>query len=501
MRMKWTLPSLDWLRRRGRPARPGPGSLVALSLDGHWLEAVQARRTNGSMEVLKSVRVTLALDPQEADPVVLGREIRQHLDAAGIRERHCVLALPPNWLFSLSFPLPDLPEEDLESLIQLEAERGFPTSPESLQVSRSRYRLPGGAAGVTLLGLARQHLERLEVALRAAHLRPLSLTVGLAALPGLNGEPDEGTLILQPGEQGVDLQVACGGGLALVRTLTLPAEETASSPSAGAASAAGSDPLTREIRITLGQLPPAVGETLRRLRVVGDGPEAERLAARLRERLTGAGLAVEWWREPPREFQGVRLPQGATLTPALAVAARYLAQQPPALEFLPPRVSRWQALVQKYAPTRRLAVAGAATAGILLLVLLALAAQQIRLSYWRAKWNAIRAEVTALEKVQQHIRQFRPWYDESFRTLSILKRLTEAFPEDGTVSAKSVEIRPGSTGVTCSGTARDNAALLRTLDKLRAMPEVREVKVEHIRGNAPMQFTVNFRWADTGAPP
>lgn len=493
--MKRTLPSLEWLRRRGRPARPGTGPLVVLSLDGRRLEAVQARRTNGSMEVLKSVRVTLALDPQEADPGALGREIRQHLDAAGIRERHCVMALPLSWLFSLSFPLPELPEADLESLIQLEAERGFPASLDTLQVARSRYRLPSGAAGVTLLGLGRQHLDRLEAALRAAHLRPLSLTVGLAALPGLNGKPDEGILILQPGEQGVELQVACGGGLALVRTLTLPAEET-SSPAAGAA-----DPLIREIRITLGQLPPPVGESIRRLRVVGDGPEAERIAARLRERPAAAGLPVEWWHEPPGEFQGVRLPPGVALTPALAVAARHLAQQPPALEFLPPRVSRWQALLQKFAPTRRLAAAGAATAGIVLLVILALAVQQIRLSYWRVKWNSIRAEVTALEKVQQQVRQFRPWYDESFRSLSILKRLTEAFPEDGAVSAKSVEIRPGSTGVTCSGTARDNAALLRTLDKLRAMPEVRNLKVEQIRGSAPMQFTVNFRWADAGPTP
>jgi hypothetical protein len=32
------------------------------------------------------------------------------------------------------------------------------------------------------------------------------------------------------------------------------------------------------------------------------------------------------------------------------------------------------------------------------------------------------------------------------------------------------------------------------------MPEVRGLKVEQIRGNAPMQFTVNFQWSEAGAP-
>jgi len=75
--------------------------------------------------------------------------------------------------------------------------------------------------------------------------------------------------------------------------------------------------------------------------------------------------------------------------------------------------------------------------------------------------------------------------------------LTTAFPEDGIVSAKTVEIRDVNT-VTCSGTARDNAALLRTLNQLRSATGVTALKVDQIRGKAPMQFTFDFQWGEGG---
>jgi hypothetical protein len=56
-------------------------------------------------------------------------------------------------------------------------------------------------------------------------------------------------------------------------------------------------------------------------------------------------------------------------------------------------------------------------------------------------------------KTQAKIKQYRPWYDESARSLSILRQLTQAFPEDGVVTAKTLEIREANL-VTCTGTAR-----------------------------------------------
>ena len=44
----------------------------------------------------------------------------------------------------------------------------------------------------------------------------------------------------------------------------------------------------------------------------------------------------------------------------------------------------------------------------------------------------------------EQIRQYRPWYDGTFRDLAILRQLSLAFPEDGAVTAKTIEIHDGN---------------------------------------------------------
>ena len=115
----------------------------------------------------------------------------------------------------------------------------------------------------------------------------------------------------------------------------------------------------------------------------------------------------------------------------------------------------------------------------------------------RARWADMQVKVGELETMQQKIRQYRPWFDESLRSLSILRQLTMSFPEDGVVTAKTVEIRDANL-VTCTGTARDNASLLRTLGKLRDAGNVSDLKVDRIQGKSPIQFTFDFRWVEGG---
>ena len=106
-------------------------------------------------------------------------------------------------------------------------------------------------------------------------------------------------------------------------------------------------------------------------------------------------------------------------------------------------------------------------------------------------------QVHDLEGMQVQIRRFRPWFDNSFRNLTMLRKITEAFPEDGVVTAKTLEIRDVSS-VSCSGVANDNQALLKMLDQLRASKDVRDLKVDNIRGKTPLQFTLNFHWGEGG---
>ena len=96
------------------------------------------------------------------------------------------------------------------------------------------------------------------------------------------------------------------------------------------------------------------------------------------------------------------------------------------------------------------------------------------------------------------IRQYRPWFDDSFRDLAILRQLSLAFPEDGAVTAKTIAIHEGNA-VSCSGNARDNAALLAMQASLRKADGVSDLKLDLIHGKSPMQFTFDFHYGNGGA--
>lgn len=108
-------------------------------------------------------------------------------------------------------------------------------------------------------------------------------------------------------------------------------------------------------------------------------------------------------------------------------------------------------------------------------------------------------KVTELQTDQDQTKKYSPWFDRTYRGLRILRRLTEAFPEDGHVSAKNLEIRDLAT-VTCSGVAKDNQSYIALIDNLQKnAPEVTGLKTETIRGQSPLQFTFDFQW-EGGVP-
>ena len=475
---------LKWRKRQKLSA------LLGLTFDGSQLEGVVLRRTNGSLAVLQTFSATLSLDPLTAAPELVGREIRNHLNAAGVRERNCVVGVPLKWALTTHTKLPELPEADIASFLQIEAERSFPCDVATLLLATSRCQI-GSEKHATLVGIPRTHLETLERVLAAAQLKPVSFSLGLTALQRADAEASNGVLALTIGESLVGLQVTCGGGVAALRSLD------------GALAIEGGqrrlvpDLIARETRITLGQLPAEFRAAVRRVRIFGPRELAQPLADEIQLRLDAMDLTVEVVLGYGSGEFGVQLPANTTVSSAFSLAAAVLAGQPTRFEFLPPKVTAWQLVSQKYA-SGKLRTVGAAAAGIVALVAGLFLFQQIQLWRLRAEWARMQANVSELETAQERIRQFRPWFDDSVRGLTILRLLTQAFPEDGAMTAKTVEIRNLST-ITCSGTARDNQALLKTLGQLRAAGNVADLKVNQIRGKAPMQFTFDFHWVEGGA--
>jgi hypothetical protein len=359
-----------------------------------------------------------------------------------------------------------------------------------LRVADSRCVLAEDKRHITLAAIPAGQLSALEQVLAAAKLKPLSFTLATTALQPARSDLAEGVLALVIGENHVGLQIIAGGGIAALRALEGAVENE------GGRRALHAETIAREVRITLGQLPPELRATVKRIRIFGPRELAQQLADEMELRFEPAGLRVEivsaW---TPGEF-GLQIPAEAPLSPAFGLAARFLAGQKPAFEFLPPKPTLMEQLVTKYS-SGKLRTIGAVAAGLLAITLGLFLFQQIELIMLRSQWSKMSARVTELAGIQDQIQKYRPWFDTSFRSLTILKQVTTAFPEDGAVTAKSFQIHDGSD-VTCTGTASDNTALLKMLNQLRSTQGVSELKVEQIRGKSPMQFTFDLKFGTGG---
>ena len=465
--------------------------LLGLALDGSRLDGVVLRLVNGSLQAQQHFSVALTLDPLTAAPELVGREIRNQLDAAGVRERNCIVGLPLKWVLTAQTELPPLPEADAVSLLQIEAEKGFHADVATLQIANSRCPLPADKKYVLLAGIPSAHVATIESVLAAAKLKPASFTLGFTALQPPADEKSGGVLALAVGESTVSLQITCGGGVAALRALEGAIENE------GGRRALQADLIARESRITLGQLPVELRDAVKRIRIFGPRDLAQQLADEMELRFEPMGLSVEVVSAyRPDEF-GVPLPPDASLSAAFSLAARLLAGQPPVFEFLPPKPTLIEQFAAKYS-SGRLRTVGAIAAGVVVLVGLLFFIQQVQLWSLRSRWKKIEKPVGELQAIQNQIQQFRPWYDTSFRDLAILRQMSLAFPEDGSVlTAKTIEIRDDNT-VSCSGNASDIAVLGTMMGHLRGQPGIGKVNPPTIHGKSPMQFTFDFQYASGG---
>jgi len=454
-------------------------SVLGLSFSDGQLRAFHVTRAKGGLEVVKAASATLTLDLLHPEAELVGREIKNHLDEAGIRERHCVVGLPPRWVMSQHTKVPELGADDTASFLQIEAEKGFPVDPAQLQIARSFQRSTAGAF-VTQLAVRREQLEQLGAVLKAAGLKPVSYSLGLAMLPqAIAPAGSGGRISVAVDPAGVTFLVAAGGGIAAFRTCEASIESDAGEKIVNGAAVA------RELRITFEQVPAELRSEVRELFLTGETTMVRQLAESLGDWAKGAGLTI---------VRGDLPEKNLAAEIAEKLAGHWLEGSPLELEFLPPHPGQWALLMARY-NSKRLATAGFAVAGLAVLVVGAFAWQEFRRWSLRSEWGGMQVQVTALDAVQARIREFRPWYDTSLRSLSIMKRVTECFPDNGSVTAKTFEVHGNAIAiVTISGTMRDRESLLRVQEALHKAKEVQGLKVEQIRGKTPMQFNLTFRW-------
>src|SRR3954464_8825554 len=112
-------------------------SVLGLTLSDGKLCAYHVTRAKAGIEVVKAASADLTLDLLHPEAELIGREIKNHLDAAGVHEKHCVVGIPARWLMTQLTALPEMTAKDPKTFLQLEAKKGFPVDPANLQISRS----------------------------------------------------------------------------------------------------------------------------------------------------------------------------------------------------------------------------------------------------------------------------------------------------------------------------------------------------------------------------
>jgi hypothetical protein len=467
--MKLHVAELEKLKKRFQSR-----AVLAVSLETAEIMVAVMRREGDEVRAGESFVLPIGAEAAVADPERAGAALADALDRLKVRERRCVVCLPRRWAVSATTEMPEVSGEDLRGLLELRAEREFSVPVHELRLTHSEYTLPGGARLATLAGLPAKRLEALAKMLEAAGCRAVSISLGVdrSARLGAAGT----SLQFLANCDFVDVVVATGGGVTTLRTLPGPAD-------AGFDAAA----FCREVRITLGRLPEAVRKGIGIARFSGP---AEKVATLVRET------------EQPLRRLGIEHievePAGAVAHPAIDAANQFLREQPVAFELVVRQASQWQtALARVDGKRRRWAVAAAL--GLIVLPALIFMIRSHTESSLEAEWNAMRGEVSELETLQQRIRQFRPWFEQTPQALQCLEALVSCFPESGEVWAKSTQL--SETGkVTCTGFARQQSSILSLLDRLRKRPGVRDLQLQQTRGDNPVQFTIIYQWELKNAP-
>ncbi len=465
-------------------------SITVLSFDGERVCAVAGRCVGRGIRVERCLDARLSLDVLAADPELVGHEVRELLVQGRIRERHCLVCLPAEWVMSLAVDITAVPAEDVASYLELQAERELFHAAQDLSIATSSFVGESGERLALVLAVPRAHVQRLSAVLKAARLRPLGFTLGgvCTAQSAASAETPELALVL--GESGADLVLTGGGAVMAVRRLD---------PVTGRAPDGGT--LERQLRISIAQLPHSAASPVETLRVFGGASVADTVVKSLQRGVIGEQLRCE-------EGPG---PDSVTLSGdcqtawragravgAVCAASVYLRGRSSLLQFSSesPRSARRRGGAAGSRAALRWALAGS----VLLAVLIGLFARQLwRLSQLEAEWRAVQPTVTRIQGLRESVRNLSPWFTEEPLGLSILALITKTFPEEGSVWATKVLIKDSSE-VLVSGKARDRDAWLRVQERLRSSLGVHNLRILHTRdapdGETPMTFTLTFAWQD-----
>lgn len=348
-----------WARLTGG----GAGSFVALDIGSSAIKLLEVRGTSSNPEIL---RAGIAPVPEGAlqnnsvhDVVAIAQVIRGLTDSLGVRARQVITAVPGPAVIIKKARLLLRPEDDLESLLMIEAANFIPESLDNVSLDYQVLRAENAEIEVLLVAVRKDILSGFTMAISDAGLEPAIVDVDYFALENMyelnyeSGPEDVVGLvnigaryssinIVKGGVSSTTGDVQAGGGEitdALMRQGGLNAEE-AERAQAGEPVPGHPDQKIREIVASgVNELADAINqslrflwrtasdEPLRAIYVAGGGARIPGLIARLGDRLEApVELANPFARvHLGRSVDAVALEM---MAPSLAVAVGLGARRP-----------------------------------------------------------------------------------------------------------------------------------------------------------------------------
>ena len=88
-------------------------AVLALTLKSGSMSALLLREQEGVIQVVQPLSIPVSANAIVADPAKAGQELAAALEQAGIRERRCVVCIPPGWALTSSAEMPEISGDDL----------------------------------------------------------------------------------------------------------------------------------------------------------------------------------------------------------------------------------------------------------------------------------------------------------------------------------------------------------------------------------------------------
>ncbi|QNN25216.1 hypothetical protein HED60_24025 [Planctomycetales bacterium ZRK34] len=399
------------------------------------------------------------------DAAVMGKALRQALKASNIRARHVMLGLPAKWLMTRVYPVPPADPQALRDMLRLGADRVFTVDAEQLMMD---YVPPNASLGgaVLMVAATRQNAQRAIKIAEAAGLRVDGVTSSTAALATmlendaavLRCDDESGELaVRREGQLAALVHVGRGRDLAgNLKRLIAGEPQLAEAVRRSAVHVTAWDHATGQSQRELGDAIGTAVESLKLPHVNGldDVDTVQRYAPAIAAALAGADA----------KYRPVDL-----INSRLAEPHR------------PNVVIRWRAAI--IAAVIALLALGAMG--------LSIYREKNELAEMTAQLAAGQPNAEAAKLTVDRVRQAEQWLRHRPRAMEMLREMTLAFPERGTVWLNELTIREDHSAV-LSGKAEQDRGVLELRDKLAKSDGISQVKLLFMREAGKSERQINF---------